>query len=181
VDHKRSKRVKRRITCELVIEGKRYSGIMLDVSATGMFVQTAVSAGVNQEVEVHLAATRTTPELTVRGRVARGRRVPPQLLAAAGGGLGLRIIDAPPGFAQLVTGDDEAPSPACSSRELTRPPKSDEKRDVPQRRFQVRLQAIGSTRSRLVKVQCADAKAARVEACRVVGSGWEAVDVSELS
>ena len=48
MDHKRSKRVKRRITCELVIEGKRYSGIMLDVSATGMFVQTAVSAGVNQ-------------------------------------------------------------------------------------------------------------------------------------
>ena len=28
MDHKRSKRVKRRITCELVIEGKRYSGIV---------------------------------------------------------------------------------------------------------------------------------------------------------
>ncbi|HME69542.1 MAG TPA: PilZ domain-containing protein [Myxococcota bacterium] len=175
MDHKRAKRIKRRITCELVIDGKRQSGIVLDVSATGIFVQTAITSNVGQEVEVHLAATRTTPELTVRARVARGRRVPPQLLAAAGGGLGLRVIDAPPGFAQLIVGDDEAaPSPARSSPVVAAAPKSPK-----QRRFQVRLQATGSMRSRTVTVQCPDAKTAGADACAVVGGGWEVVDVSE--
>jgi PilZ domain len=180
VEHKRAKRVKRRITCELVIDGKRQSGIVLDVSATGIFVQTAVSSAVGQDVEVHLAATRTTPELTLRARVARGRRVPPQLLAAAAGGLGLRVIDPPPGFAQLIVADDEAaPAPGRSSPPVTKPPQSP-KPDVVKRRFQVRLQATGSTRSRSVTVQCSDPKTAGAEACAVVGRGWSVVDVSEL-
>jgi len=180
VEHKRAKRIKRRITCDLVIDGKRQSGIVLDVSATGIFVQTAVSSSVGQEVEVHLAATRTTPELNLRARVARGRRVPQQLLSAAGGGLGLRVIDPPPGFAQLIVGDDEAaPSLGRSSPPVTTPPKSP-KRDVVRRRFQVRLQATGSTRSRSVTVQCSDAKAAGAEACKLVGGSWQVVDVSEL-
>ena len=74
MDHERAKRIKRRITCDLVIDGKRQSGIVLDVSATGMFVQTAITSNIGQEVEVHLSATRTTPELTFRAKVARGRR-----------------------------------------------------------------------------------------------------------
>jgi hypothetical protein len=177
---KRAKRIKRRITCELVIDGKRQSGIVLDVSASGMFVQTAVSAPVSQEVEVHLAATRTSPKLTVRARVARGRRVPAQLLAAAGGGLGLRVIDPPPAFAQLIVGEDEAPPSLTRTSPAVAAAPESPKRPVAQRRFQVRLQATGSTRSRLVTVQCQDAKAARSEARAVVGGSWEVIDVSEL-
>jgi len=178
---KRAKRIKRRITCELVIDGKRQSGIVLDVSASGMFVQTAVSATVSQEVEVHLAATRTSPKLTVRARVARGLRVPQQLLlASAGGGLGLRVIDPPPAFAQLIVGEDEAAPPRTRSSPAVAAAPESPKRPVAQRRFQVRLQAAGSTRSRVVTVQCQDAKAARSEARAVVGGNWEVLDVSEL-
>jgi hypothetical protein len=167
--------VKRRITCELVIDGKRQSGIVLDVSASGLFVQTAVTSPVGTEVEVHLAATRTTPALTLRARVARGRRVPPQLLAAAGGGLGLRVINPPPGFAQLSASDDEpTPAPVPSASEAASAPKG-----PPQRRFQVRLQATGGMRSRSVTVQSADAKAAKAEASALVGRGWDVIDVSE--
>jgi len=180
LDQRRGKRVKRRITCELVIDGKRHAGIVLDVSASGLFVQTVVSAAVGREVEVHLAATRTSPELTIRARVARGLRVPPQLLAAAGGGLGLRVLDPPPEFAQLTVGDDETmPSQRRSSPAAAAPPPKSSKRIPVQRRFRVRLQATGSTRSRLVTVQSPDAKTARTEACKVVGPGWDAVEVSE--
>lgn len=126
-------------------------------------------------MEVHLAATRTTPELSFRARVARGRRVPPQLLAAAGGGLGLRVIDPPPGFAQLVAGDDDiTPSPARTAASAA--PKG-----PAQRSFQVRLQATGGMRSRSVTVQSSDAKTAGAQACALVGSGWEVVGVSEQS
>ena len=169
----RAKRVKRRITCELVVDGKRQSGIALDLSATGLFVQTAVTYPVGKEVEVHLAATRTTPALTLRTRVARGKRVPPQLLTAAGGGMGLRVINPPLAFAQLSTGDGEV-TPSPPPPEAPSTPKGET-----QRRFQVRLQATGGTRSRSVVVQCADAKAAKVQASAVVGRGWDVVDVSE--
>jgi len=179
LDQRRGKRVKRRITCELVIDGKRQAGIVLDVSASGLFVQTAVSAAVGKEVEVHLAATRSSPELTIRARVARGLRVPQQLLAAAGGGLGLRVLDPPPEFAQLA-GDDEAePAPGRSPPAAAAPQPKSSKHIPVQRSFRVRLQATGSTRSRLVTVQCPDAKTARSEACKVVGPGWDAVEVTE--
>jgi len=179
LDQRRGKRVKRRITCELVIDGKRQAGIVLDVSASGLFVQTAVSAAVGKEVEVHLAATRSSPELTIRARVARGLRVPQQLLAAAGGGLGLRVLDPPPEFAQLA-GDDEAePAPGPSPPAAAAPQPKSSKHIPVQRSFRVRLQATGSTRSRLVTVQCPDAKTARSEACKVVGPGWDAVEVTE--
>jgi hypothetical protein len=175
VAQNRAKRVKRRITCELVIDGKRYSGIVLDLSTSGIFVQTAISCPVGKEVEVHLAATRATPDLALRARVARGKRVPPQLLAAAGGGLGLRILDPPPGFAQLVGADEEP----VASGAGTAPSSASPKPEAARRRFQVRLQAIGSSRSRLVTVQGLDANAARAEARSLAGSGWEVVDVSE--
>jgi hypothetical protein len=175
VGEKRAKRVKRRITCELVIDGKRQSGIVLDLSATGLFVQTAVTSPVGKEVEVHLAATRSTPALTLRTRVARGKRVPPQLLTTAGGGMGLRVIDPPSAYAQLSAGDGESiPSPPEPAPEAPSTPKG-----PPQRRFQVRLQATGGMRSRSVVVQCADAKAAKAEASALVGRGWDVVDVSE--
>jgi hypothetical protein len=180
LDQRRGKRVKRRITCELVVDGKRQAGIVLDVSASGLFVQTAVTASVGKEVEVHLAATRTSPELTIRARVARGLRVPSQLLASAGGGLGLRVLDPPPAYAQLVGGDEEAvPSQGRSAPAAAAPQPKSSKRIPVQRRFRVRLQATGSTRSRLITVQCPDAKTARTEACKIVGPGWDAVEVSE--
>ncbi|HBZ70629.1 MAG TPA: hypothetical protein DEP35_13220 [Deltaproteobacteria bacterium] len=175
----RARRIKRRITCELVINGKRQSGIVLDISVSGMFVQTAASAALNQEVEVHLAATRASPELVVRARVARGRRVPPQLLAAAGGGLGLRVINPPPAYAQLIgEADEAAPSPTAPSPGVATSPARPEPPPA-QRRFQVRLQATGSTRSRLLTVESPDAKSARSKACAVVGPGWDVIDVTE--
>jgi len=175
VGEMRAKRVKRRITCELVVDGKRQSGIVLDLSATGLFVQTAVTSPVGKEVEVHLAATRTTPALTLRTRVARGKRVPPQLLTAAGGGVGLRVINPPAAFAQLSAGDGEStPSPPQPSPEAP-----STANNQTQRRFQVRLQATSGMRSRSVVVQCADAKAAKAQASALVGRGWDVVDVSE--
>ncbi len=168
MEQRRRKRFKRRITCELTVDGKRQSGIVLDVSAEGLFVQTAVTAPPGALVEVRLAATRTTPEIVLRARVARGLRVPPRLMAVAAGGLGLRVIQAPPEFAELVVGE------AGGGHD----PVSETKPEPMGQRFRVRLQAAGSTRSRIVSVECANESDARTRALSVVGSGWEVVDVT---
>jgi hypothetical protein len=167
VEQRRRNRVKRRITCELIVDGKRQSGIVLDVSAEGLFVQTAVTAPPGTVIDVRLAATRTTPEIALRARVARGMRVPPRLASVAAGGLGLRVFQAPPEFGQLLVGEQG----------IGHAPVSERKPEPKGQRYRVRLQASGSTRSRIVSVECAGEAEARSRGLSVVGSGWEVVEV----
>lgn len=98
---RRAPRIRRRLTCELHFDGRKASGIVLNISQTGMFVQTAVKPAPGSVLDVQIAAHRSTPSLLVRARVARQLRVDPRLASIAPAGLGLEVLDAPPEYYRL--------------------------------------------------------------------------------
>ncbi|MBW2235121.1 MAG: PilZ domain-containing protein [Deltaproteobacteria bacterium] len=90
------------MTCELRYEGRKASGIVLDLSSTGLFVQTSALPAPGTIFHVMLEARGDTPALDLRVRVARQRRTEPRLAALVPPGLGLQILDAPSAYFDLV-------------------------------------------------------------------------------
>jgi len=91
VDDRRAPRAKKRISCEINADGARNTGIVLDLSATGLFVQTNVKPRSDAVVELTLSLPGVKEPVVMEARVARKRMVPPQLLTVAGGGVGFAI------------------------------------------------------------------------------------------
>jgi hypothetical protein len=87
----RAPRTRKRIACELTVGDDRYRGIAIDVSASGIFVQTNVKLNPGTRVEIRLTLPGVAEPAVLEARVARIKRVPSQLLAVAGGGIGLAI------------------------------------------------------------------------------------------
>lgn len=103
---RRSVRIKRRTTCELAVDGRRYRGIVLDLSETGLFVQTEATPTPGAPIQLRFhAGDGTTFE--VEASVARRQVAPPQLAGVVRGGLGLRVHTPPAAYFGLL-GQDEA-------------------------------------------------------------------------
>ena len=50
-------RIKRRFPCEIIIKGRACRGIVTDISAAGLFVQTHEALSPGEEVEVRLGGS----------------------------------------------------------------------------------------------------------------------------
>jgi hypothetical protein len=81
------------MSCEIDVNGTHFSGIVLDVSATGLFVQTNVKPTPGIVATLRLSLPGGDEPVAMKARVARKKMVPPQLLAVAGGGVGFAITE----------------------------------------------------------------------------------------
>ncbi|TDJ15265.1 MAG: hypothetical protein E2O69_12320 [Deltaproteobacteria bacterium] len=205
VDRRRAERTRRRMACSLWVGQRRHTGIVLDISATGLFIQTSASPPPNSVVELELSMPGESEVVLVRAVVARRKAVPPRLITVAHGGLGLRIENAPEAYFTLVaslqdpdltlsetaaSGSGEA---ATSPPEQNGAPKSDDeesrsKRErklpprqapPPRRSFQVRIQQ--GARSRRLEVTAASEKDARQQALAEVGEGWKVLGCDPIA
>ena len=95
MDRRRSKRIKKRLACSLQIEARHHSGVVIDVSATGLFVQTNAKPEPGTPVSLKLSIPGASQVLYFQAVVVRKKVVPPQLLTLAQGGVGLLIQNAP--------------------------------------------------------------------------------------
>ena len=104
----RAKRTKKRLACTLLIEGNRLAGIVLDLSATGFFVQTSANPkpGTRFNLELDLPGEPERALLAVRvarkevslcGDMGSDPTMLPSLL-----GTGLRTISVAPAQAAGV-------------------------------------------------------------------------------
>jgi hypothetical protein len=98
---KRADRIRRRVTCELQLDGRSYRGIVLDLSETGVFVQTEATPPPGTRVRLRLH-TAGGVEFVVEATVARRQVAPPQLASVVRGGLGLRVEDPPTAYFKLI-------------------------------------------------------------------------------
>ena len=99
----RAPRFRKRIACKLSRDRSTFSGLVLDVSRTGLFVQTRAVAKAGDEVEVILARREPEAPIELDVRVVWKRKVPPELRSVVEGGFGLQILYAPePYYALLV-------------------------------------------------------------------------------
>jgi Tfp pilus assembly protein PilZ len=163
-----------------VSEGRSQRAIVLDLSETGLFVQTGTRLPPGSEVEVLVRLAESVEPVRLRAQVARNKQVPPQLTSVARGGVGLRILDAPPAYYQQIDaldGSGKKRSPADAAPAPTPTPAP-----APAKlRFRVRVKQNDGPRSRSLEIVAASADEARARALADVGSGWEAVAAEALA
>ena len=90
-------RFRKRVPCRLWIGKSSYSGVVLNLSRQGMFVQTCVGMKAGDSIDLQLRG-----EIRVQAQVVWQRRVPLALRNSAEGGLGLHILGAPEGYYHLL-------------------------------------------------------------------------------
>ena len=104
-------RFKKRVPCKLRRSQSSFSGLVLDVSRTGLFVQTSAAAKAGDEVEVMITRQNPAADFVVTTQVAWQRKVPAQLRSVVEGGLGLQIRYAPEPYYDLLAEAAERSAP----------------------------------------------------------------------
>ena len=161
-------RKKRRIPCTLWVGEREHSALILDLSPSGLFVQT--HAKTQRGGRLRLAFSHEDVVLDLKVEVVRTKTVPQSLLAAAKGGIGVRIVSAPEEYYQMLAslGVSERAKPQF---ELEREPGP---------RFRVHVAQIGGPRSRRVELAAPDEDAARTRALEELGDGWKILRVEPV-
>ena len=95
-------RFKKRMSCKLRLGQQDHSGIVLDVSRMGLFVQTSAEARVGDKVEVVLSRPSPNSAIRLVAGVRWLRRVPTQLRSVSQAGIGLQISHAEEGYYALL-------------------------------------------------------------------------------
>jgi hypothetical protein len=156
--------------CELLIRDRWYSGLVLDLSPRGLFLQTKAKPLPHERVELRIACGGSEA-LQLFVEVARLRRVPPSLLSTVRGGIGVRIVDAPEEYYQFLS-RLAAPGPQALLVFAAEPGEGP--------RFRVRVREISGPRSRRIEVSAPDREAARARALEASGEGWTILEVEKL-
>ena len=172
MQRRRHGRTKKRVSCTLVSGDRRYSGVVLDCSPQGLFVQTSAKLSPGAMVSVELGVSSQKEPLVLEARVARHKLVPPQLRSVAQGGLGLHIDLPPQGYLEFYA--------EVTRTELPTAEKSDRRsksRPAPKLRYRVRLVQIGGSRSRTVNVECNTLDEAEQAGLAAAGEGWKVIKI----
>jgi hypothetical protein len=156
-------RKRRRIPCQLWVGEREHSALILDLSPSGLFIQTHAKAQRGERVRLQFSHEDAMLELKVE--VVRIKSVPQGLLAATKGGIGVRIVSAPEEYDGLLS--------QLGISERTKPSFELDPEPEPGLRFRVYVAQIGGPRSRRVEVSAADADAANARALEEVGAGWK--------
>jgi Tfp pilus assembly protein PilZ len=179
-DGRVAKRHKWRLPCEIVSEGRSQRAIVLDLSESGLFVQTGTRLPPGVEVEVRVRLADSAETVLLRAQVARNKQVPPQLTSVARGGVGLRILDAPLAYYEQVNALDNVAGdgvrPVGAAAPVAAPSPA-----PPQNRFRVRVKQSDGPRSRSLEILANSADEARTRALSDAGVGWEAVAVEAIA
>lgn len=163
-------RFKKRVPCRLEVTGSSHSGMVLNVSRSGLFVQTTAGASPGETVHLALAMGVSDP-LHLHARVVWRRVVAPHLRTVSTGGMGLHIQYASDAWFGFVAGLAEgAPADASEPAPLAAGPS-----------FRVHLRLSGSPRTRTLIVSAADAGEARERARQQAGAQWVVLDLVKIA
>jgi PilZ domain-containing protein len=201
-------RSKRRMTCRVHVDGRQHNGIVLDLSGSGLFIQTSAKLAPGVRVDIDLSLPDGDARMQIE--VVRRKQVPAQLLTVAQGGIGVRILSAPEGYYRFLQelqekereleGRSAAPPPAESPRPTPSPaharaasparpaPVSARPAAVPPQRpapppklrFRVRVCQTQGARSRVLDVAAASADAAARQVLGELGEEWKLLKVDPL-
>ena len=92
-----------RLSCELHFDGRVANGMVLDISARGLFVRMGGSAKPPAGTDFRVVITGADcGDIEVRARLARTNVVRRELVTAAAGGIGLELVSAPNAYYELL-------------------------------------------------------------------------------
>ncbi len=176
-------RIKKRLPCTLDVETRRHNGMVLNLSARGLFVQTSLPAEPGTLLGLQVRDPERGEAIPLQAAVVWRRRVSPRMTGTNQSGMGLRLIERSTAWHTLMQGllDEEfaagragGDAPGAPSLEPTAPQRAEPAAAAS--RFVVRLAQAGGPRSRRVVVECANETAAAEEALRVAGAGWTVLE-----
>ena len=169
-------RISKRLPCAIRVDGRRYAGVVLNLSQGGLFIQTNASPDRGELVDVELNTPEAQRSIPVHGKVVWRRVVPHQLRSMARGGMGLQIERADESFYMLLARwmRTELPVPNAA------PPAAAKERSRAQPSWRVRVRAVNGPRTRSLSVEAESRDAAGTEALRHTGDGWRVIEVAEL-
>jgi uncharacterized protein (TIGR02266 family) len=184
MNRRRLPRSKMRIACTLQLEEARHSGMVLDVSAGGLFVQTNASPAPGTPLRLELRVPGQPQPIEMQAQVARKRIVPPRLRTLLKGGLGLQLENPPEEFYALVA---KLQSPEAAASETTDATKATESASESSGKakpaekppkpkltsFRVKLSQVGGDGSRILVIRASDEDEASRRAILDLGDGWK--------
>ena len=181
-----SPRFKKRLSCDLEFAGHRHPGLVLNLSRSGLFVQTSLRARPGSVIGVNLNSPQYDDPIELHTRVVWKRVVSQAMRGVQHGGVGLVIDVDSPAFAGLV-GDIEAiqqerssgaDRPASSRPAPTQAVRAEQPGATPS--WRVRVGMEGSPRSRSFEISAASADEAATKALGQLDADWMVIEVAEL-
>ncbi len=193
MNRRRLPRAKKRMSCGMTADGRRYSAVVLDISPNGVFLQTSAKLDVGAIVDLELNLPGEDHPVLAQARVARLKLVPHELRSVERGGIGLQIDLPPPEFLMYYAEATRAeipdaappkhdvPKPGAARRravkasaEPTLPPVEKKKTEI---EYRVRLSQIGGNRTRNLVILCDTVGQAEAAALAETGDGWKVLVV----
>jgi len=165
MDLRRMQRIEGGFACEIRYGTRQVSGTVTNLALDGLFVNSKVSIPPGSQVEIHIPEAKDAFELTLRAIVVRQRLLPNRVSRLKPQGIGLRILQAPEEYYQLIDGD-------TASSEHTGAPD-----DPPLNTFRVRVLKKGGSCFRILNVTSTSLDAARQEIEQDLGPEWAVTDV----
>jgi len=89
-DNRQKKRHRKRLQLRYEVDGSMRMAFTEDVSDEGFFIRTAIVHSPKTDLRIELT-TPSNESIIIEGRVRWAKRVPPNLLRVAKGGMGIRI------------------------------------------------------------------------------------------
>jgi uncharacterized protein (TIGR02266 family) len=167
-------RVKKRLQCTLELDARRHSGLILNLSERGMFVQTSLPAEPGTVVGIDVRAPSQTDPIPVQAAVVWRRRVSPRMTGVNQSGMGLRLLTTPSEYQAMMANIlepvlKESSSAANATAHVEPEPDLD--------RYVLRLAQKGGPRSRRLVVESQSKQAACRAALDQVGEGWTILEI----
>jgi hypothetical protein len=94
-------RYRRRVTCDLIVEGSRHGALVTDLSASGLFVRTKHTSRAGDRVR--LVLHEDEGELEIDARVVREHRMSRHNTTGTPSGIGVTIMAAPEQYFHLLS------------------------------------------------------------------------------
>jgi len=104
-------RYRKRIPCKLTRSRSTFSGLVVDPSRRGLFVQPSAVAKTGDEVEIVLRSWKSEAAIVLNAQVMWRRKVPLRLRSVVEGGLGLQIRYAPEPYYVMLAEASEGSVP----------------------------------------------------------------------
>ena len=96
-------RFRKRIPCALNTGGRSRSGLVINVSRSGLFLQTSMPEGSGTVVDLELKPQDRAKPIALTARVVWKKVVPAQLRTIVNGGFGMQIIRADEAYYGLLS------------------------------------------------------------------------------
>ena len=97
IDPRQTKRAR----CKVVFNSQRQTGVILNISRTGLYLQVSLAAKRGDPLQVEITDDKTGNTISVQAVVSWTRHVPASLRSIRQGGLDLKIVSASPEYYEL--------------------------------------------------------------------------------